>query len=165
MYASRVKERSSQPPGFAQSAREVRAALSLNRTQLALVLAVACPTLDVWLDGQAAPSPAAAERLEGILQLLTRNQMTGSAPLNARFVRRSAEPDEASLLDALCADTLDEERIGTLLRRARTRTRQDATAREARERDLRAKGYEQLSLEERRERLALNIALLPWPRH
>lgn len=165
MYASRVKERSSQPPGFAQSARKVRAALSLNRTQLALVLAVARPTLDVWLDGQAEPSPAAAERLEGILQLLTRNQITGSAPLNARFVRRSTEPGEASLLDALCADPLDEERIDMLLDRAKTLTREEALARETRERELHAKGFASLSREERRERLARNIALRPWPKH
>lgn len=147
----------------AAQARELLAALSLNKSQLAQVLHVTRPTLYDWLDGKASPSTANGERLALLLQLLAREDVTSSVPLNARFVRQAISPGEPSLLDVLGADPFDGDRVAVLLRQARALTERASEDRRTREQGLRQLGYEELSREERRERLARNVALRDWP--
>lgn len=147
----------------ADQVRELLAALALNKSQLADVLGVSRPTLYDWFDGKE-PNAANAERLEALLRLISRAGVTGTRPLNARFVRRPLRESGPSLLDALRLDPLDDGRIIDLLREARELTEGAASQRLEREERLRALGYEEPSDERRKQILAQNIALRDWPK-
>lgn len=142
--------------------QELLAALSLNKSQLAQVLRVTRPTMYDWFQGKE-PNAANTDRLHGVLRILARSSVSGAAPLSARFVRQSMGLDAPSIIDLLAAEELDEERTLRALEQARmlgdTASRRRAT-REGRLQDL---GFEEPTSDQRRERLAKNMALKDWP--
>ncbi len=147
----------------ADQAREVLAALSLNKSQLAEVLAVSRPTLYDWLDGKE-PNASNSERLTTLLRLLARAGVASHKPLHARFIRQPLREGSLSLLDELRAQSLDEAKIGVLLRDAKALGEKAESRRVAREDRLRALGFEDPSDQQRREQLARNVALRDWPK-
>lgn len=147
----------------ADQAREVMAALNLNKTQLADVLGVSRPTLYDWLDGKE-PNAANAQRLTGLVQLLVSGGVTAADSISPRFVRESLEDDEPSLLELLKADPLDEARVAKVLAQAKELEADAGRRRRDREHRLRALGFEEPTAEQRKENLALNVALREWPK-
>lgn len=146
----------------ADQAREVLAALSLNKSQLAEVLDVSRPTIYNWLDGKE-PNVSNARRLSALLKLLATVGISSSDPLNARFVRQALDEHGTSLLDALRAKSFDE-RLVSLLREAKALGEQAQDRLTAKEERLRGLGFEELSGERRRDQLARNVALRDWPK-
>ena len=146
----------------ADELRVPQAALSLNKSQLARILRVTCPTLHEWYRGKE-PTAANSERIRALLRVLARSAVSGARPLNARFVRQPTDIAEPSLLDLLCGDGLDEERIARALERARDLDAAAARNSTAREDRLRALGFEDPGGEHRKEHLARNVALQDWP--
>jgi hypothetical protein len=150
----------SRPVG--EQLQDVQAALALNKSELAAMLGVARPTIYEWLAGKD-PSAANSTRLTRILRALRRAGVSGSRPLNARFVRAPRE-DGATLLSALGAETLDESVVARMLRETREQGDAADRARLARETGRRERGYEVPTVDERRESLAGIVAELPWPK-
>ncbi|MGI5863654.1 MAG: helix-turn-helix domain-containing protein [Myxococcales bacterium] len=148
---------------IAEQVREMAAALSLNKSQLAAVLRVSRPTLYDWLAGKE-PNPANSRRLAAILRLLVDAGISSTSPLNARFVRQAVLPGERSLLELLSADPIDEAQVSSALREAKSLSEEAAARRLQKEARLRERGFEELSVEQRREQLARNIALRDWPK-
>jgi transcriptional regulator with XRE-family HTH domain len=147
----------------ADQAREAMAALNLNKTQLADVLGVSRPTLYDWLDGKE-PNVANAQRLTRLVQLLVNAGLTAADSISPRFVRESLDDDEPSLLELLKADTLDEVRVAKVLAQAKGLEADAEGMRVAREDRLRALRFEEPTAEQRKENLALNVALREWPK-
>ena len=143
-----------------QQVRELLAALSLNKSQLAQVLGVSRPTLYSWFDGSAEPAPMKAERLHTIVRALHRAGIEGREPLNARFVRHAIDDSEPSLFDLLSHESLDLPLLVARLEAAQDLTIKDRAQRAEREVALARRGFESPSLAERKERLATNVALL-----
>ena len=143
--------------------KELQAALSLSKSQLARMLQVTRPTIYEWYEGKE-PNATNSERIRTLLRVLARGAVFGTKPLNARLVRQPMGLAESSLLDLLCRDRLDQE----LLVRALMRVREvgDAAFRKRKNREdrLHALGFEDLSREQRKELLARNVALQDWPR-
>ena len=143
--------------------KELQAALSLNKSQLARILRVTRPTLYEWYQGKE-PNATNSERIRNLLRVLVRVTVSGARPLNARFIRRPMDADEPSLLDLLCGDPLDEELVVGALERARDLGVAATRSRATREDRLRALGFEDPDRERRREQLASNVALQDWPK-
>lgn len=142
--------------------KEIGASLSVNKSQLARILRVTRPTLYEWYQGKE-PNATNSERIRKLLRLLERAAVYGANPLNARFVRRPIGVDEPSILDLLDRDPLDEKRVVHALERARALGVAASRSRVAREDWLRSLGFEDPGSEQRREQLALNVALQDWP--
>lgn len=142
--------------------QELQAALSLNKSQLARVLCVSRPALYEWFRGKD-PSPANAERLHTLLRCLVRARVSGSSPLNARFVREPTGLDEPALLVLLTEERIDEDRVVSAIEGARALGDAAARGRAAREERLHDLGFEDPGQEQRREQLARNMALRDWP--
>lgn len=147
----------------ADQALAVMASLSLNKTQLAEVLGVSRPTLYDWLDGKE-PNAANARQLTALVQLLASAGVTAADSLSLRFVREPLNDGEPSLLDLLKADSLDEVRVRKVLQQAKTLESTAEGARLSREERLRGLGFEDPTTEQRKENLALNVALREWPK-
>ena len=147
----------------ADQLKELRAALSLNKSQLALVLQVTRPTIYEWYEGKD-PNPTNGERIRTLLRVLARSAVSGARPLNARFVRQPMGLTEPSLLDLLCQDRLDQERLAREIERARDLDAAASRKRKNREDRLQALGFEDLSRDQRKALLARNVALQDWPR-
>lgn len=141
--------------------KEVCAALSLNKSQLAQVFGVTRPTIYAWFRDKD-PNPENTARLHKLLRVLARASVSGARPLNARFVRQSVKLDAPSILELLTADELDEKRIVQALERARALAEEAARRRTNREERLRELGFEEPTGSERREQLARNMALKDW---
>lgn len=148
---------------IADQLKELRAALSLNGSQLACILQVSRLTTYEWYDGRA-PNRATGARILTLLRVLARGAVSGAAPLNARFVRQPMSLTEPSLLDLLCEDRLDQERLARAIERVRSRGDAASRKRKDREDRLRALGFEDLSRDQRKALLARNMALRDWPR-
>ena len=142
--------------------KELRAALSLNKSQLARILRVTRPTLYEWYQGKE-PNATNSARIHTLLRVLTRAAVSGTRPLNARFIRQSTNFDEPSVLDLLCDERLNEKRVLRALEQVRDLGAAAARSRAAREERLRALGFEDPGAEQRKENLARNVALQDWP--
>ena len=142
--------------------QELQAALSLNKSQLTRVLRVSRPALYEWSRGKA-PNPASAGRLHDLLRCLARARVSGASPLNARFVRRPGDLDGPALLDLLSEERIDEDRVVGAIEQARALGDTANRKRADREERLRGLGFEDPGSEQRRERLARNMALRDWP--
>jgi len=147
----------------AAQARELLAALALNKSQLAEVLRVSRPTIYEWLDGKE-PNPANAERLATLLRALLDVGVTSETPLHPRFVRQALAEGTPSLFDFLRRDELDEAAIKSLARDAKVLVSRTESRRLDREERLRALGFDEPSDEQRRDQLARNAAMRDWPK-
>jgi predicted transcriptional regulator len=147
----------------ADQARELLAALSLNKSQLADVLRVSRPTVYDWLEGKE-PNVSNAERLTTLLCVLKEVGITSASPLHPRFVRQPLAEEASALIDILCGDVLDVSAIKTLARDAKELVHRAEKRRVEREDRLRAAGFEDPSDEQRREQLARNVAMRDWPK-
>ena len=143
--------------------KELRAALSLNKSQLARIVRVTRPTIYEWYKGKE-PNPTNSERIRVLLRVLERNAVSGAMPLNARFIRQPMGPAEPSLLDLLSEHRLDQECVARALKRARDLGAAALRKRENREDRLRALGFEDPTGNQRKEQLARNVALQDWPK-
>ena len=143
---------------------ELRAALSLNKSQLARVMRVTRPTIYEWYEGKD-PNATNSERIRTLLDVLQRSAISGAMPLNARFVRQPVGPIEPALLDLLCEPRLDHARVARALKRVRTLGSAALHRRENREDRLRALGFEDPDAGQRKEQLARNVALQDWLKH
>ena len=148
---------------FCDRVREVMAALSLTKAQLAGVLGVSRPTIHEWLAGKE-PSPGKAAPLPMILRLLARAGVSGEKPLNAQFVRHAANERGPSLLEMLTAADLDQVEIEKAIREAKALGEEAEGRRTKREERLRALGFEEPTEEQRRDSLNNVVAMLDWPK-
>jgi len=98
------------------------------------------------------------------VQLLAKAGVTAADSLSPRFVREALNDGEPSLLDLLKADPLDEARIAKVLKEAKALENEAENTRLAREERLRAAGFEEVSPEQCKANLALNVALREWPK-
>ncbi len=147
----------------ANQAREVLAALALNKSQLADILRVSRPTLYDWLDGKE-PHPAKAERMVALLRLLGRTHISSATPVNAKFVRQPIDERGVSLIEELGSEKWDESHVEGLLNEARKLSEMLEANRLQREDRLRGLGYETPSDEQRRELIGQTVAMLDWPK-
>ena len=99
--------------------KELRAALSLNKSQLARIMRVTRPTIYEWYEGKEPNPTNIASASAPLLRVLERNAVSGAMPLNARFIRQPMGPAEPSLLDLLSEHRLDQERVARAIKRAR----------------------------------------------
>ena len=143
--------------------KELRAALSLNKSQFARIMCVTRPTIYEWYEGKE-PNPTNSERIRVLLRVLERNAVSGAMPLNARFIRQSMGPAEPSLLDLLSEHRLDQERVARAVKWARDLDAAAFRKRENREDRLRTLGFEDPTGNQRKEQLARNVALQDWPK-
>jgi len=141
---------------IADQAREVSAALSINKTQLAEILGVSRPTLYSWLDGSN-PKPGNSDRLLTILRIMSKSHVDSHHPLNARFVRNPLSEDSKPLIELLKTDSCKEEEITSVFEAAKALSDKVAKQAEAREERWRKLGYEEPSFEERKATLNRNI--------
>lgn len=144
---------------IADQAREVSAALSLNKSQLAEILGVSRPTLYSWLDGSN-PNPGNSDRLLTILRIMLKTHVGSHHPLNARFVRNPLFEDSKSLIELLKTDSCNEEDITDVIEAAKALSDKVAKQAEEREERWRKLGYEEPSSEERKATLDRNITAL-----
>ena len=142
--------------------QELQAALSLNKSQIARVLRVSRPALYEWFRGKE-PNPANTGRLHTLLRCLVRARASGASPLNARFVRQSADLDGPALIDLLGEERIDEERVVHSIEQAQALGNAAIRRRATREERLRDLGFEVPEHGQRREQLARNLALRDWP--
>ena len=102
----------------ADQVRELQAALSLNKSELARILRVSRPTVYDWLDdGQ--PNDDNLSRIWTLLRLLRESRVSPVNPLFPRFVRSPLEAGERPLLEALGEETIDEANLRSAIRRAK----------------------------------------------
>ena len=142
--------------------QELQAALSLNKSQIARVLRVSRPALYEWFRGKE-PNPTNTGRLHTLLRCLVRARASGASPLNARFVRQSADLDGPALIDLLGEERIDEERVVHSIEQAQALGNAAIRRRATREERLRDLGFEVPEHGQRREQLARNLALRDWP--
>ena len=122
--------------------RELQAALSVNKSELARILRVSRPTVYDWLDdGQ--PNADNLSRIRTLLRLLSGSRVSASNPLFPRFVRSPHEPGAQPLLDLLCAETIDEAAATDAIRRATALGDAMDSRREEREARLQSAGFEE----------------------
>lgn len=142
--------------------KELQAALSLNKSQLARILRVSRPALYEWFHGKG-PNPANTDRLDTLLRCLVRARASGTSPLNARFIRQSADLHGPALLELLSEERIEEDRVVSAIEEARALGEAATRRRAAREERLHNLGFEDPGREQRREQLARNMALRDWP--
>ncbi len=147
---------------IARQVRELRAALSVNKSELSRILGVSRPTVYDWLD-DGEPNAENRARIQTLMRLLSESGVSSNSPLFPRFVRSALEPGNRILLDVLSEETIDEVTAKDLLRRAKAMGDAIDAEREAREARLREAGFEEPDEEQRRENLATNVGLLEWP--
>lgn len=148
---------------IARQVRELQAALSINKSELARILGVSRPTVYDWLDG-GEPNADNRSRIRMLLGLLSESQVSSNNPLFPRFVRSRLEPGNQILLKLLSEDTIDEATAKNLIQKAKALGDEIDAQREEREARLRDAGFEEPDAEQRKANLARNVALLAWPR-
>ena len=148
---------------IAGQVRELQAALSVNKSELARILRVSRPTVYDWLDA-GEPNAENRSRIRTLLRLLSESLVSANNPLFPRFVRSALEPEERSLLELLGEETIDEVRVKSVIRRVKGVGDAVGAQREEREARLREAGFEEVDDEQRRANLATNVGLMGWPR-
>lgn len=143
----------------ARQVRELRAALSLNKSELACLLRVTRPTVYDWLDGSE-PNPGNVARIGQLLRLVSQARVSSRNP---RFVRSPLDPGGQALLDLLGEETIAESAVNDAMHRAKGLGDAMDTRRRQREARLRAAGFEEPDEDQRTRSLARNVALKPWP--
>lgn len=143
--------------------RELQAALSINKSELARILRVSLPTVCDWLDGPE-PSPDIRLRIRILVGLLVECRVSARNPLFPRFVRFAVEPGDRSFLELLNKKLIDEVVAKDVIRRAKAMGDAIDARREEREARLREAGFEEVDDEQQKANLARNVALLRWPR-
>jgi hypothetical protein len=150
-------------PSVAHQACEVLAALSLNKSQLAEILEISRPTLYDWIEGSD-PKPKNAQRLFTLFKLLVACGIRSNNSITPMYLRQPIIEGKPTLFQALCGSPMDEKLVSILLHQARQFGEDDKVRRSEREERLRKQGFEEPTPEERRDRLAHNIALRAWPK-
>ena len=145
---------------IARQVRELQAALSVNKSELARILGVSRPTVYDWLDG-GEPNADNRSRIGTLLRLVSACRVSAGSPLVPRFLRSALEPVDRSLLELLGEETIDEVTAKDVIRRAKALGDGMDGEREGRVREA---GFEEPDAEQRRANLATNVALLEWPR-
>ena len=102
----------------ADQVRELQAALSLNKSELARILRVSRPTVYDWLGG-GGPNADNRSRIRTLLRLVVQSRVSATDPLFPRFVKSALDPGDRILLDLLSEETVDEATAGNLMRRAK----------------------------------------------
>ena len=148
---------------IARQVRELQAALSVNKSELARILRVSRPTVYDWLDG-GEPNADNRSRIRTLLRLVSGSRVSADDPLFPRFVRSTLEPGDRSLLELLGEEAIDEVTAKNVIRRAKALGDAVDARREKREARLRAAGFEEPEAEQRRGNLATNVGLMEWPR-
>ena len=146
---------------FTERVHELQAALSLDKSRIARLLRVTRPTLHDWLRARE-PNAANAEQLRTLLRMLARAGVSGANPLNARFVRRPVGIQDPSLVDLLCEERIDEDRVVHVIGHARALADSASRRRTAREERLHRLGFDDPGDEQRRRLVATNMALREW---
>ena len=146
----------------ARQVRELQAALSINKSELARILGVSRPTVYDWLDG-GEPNADNRSRIRSLLRLLSESRVSSNNPLFPRFVRSRLEPGDRIVLDLLSEETIDEATAKNFIRRAKGLGDAMDAEREQREARLREAGFEEPDADQRKANLARNVALLAWP--
>ena len=147
---------------FSERNPGMQAALSLNKDQNARILRVTRPTLYDRLQRRK-PNAANAERLRTLLRMLARAGVSGTNPLNARFVGRPVGIQDPSLVNLLCEERIDEDRVVHVIGHAQAIADAASRRRTAREARLHRLGFDSPGAEQRRRQLATNMALRKWP--
>lgn len=142
--------------------QELQAVLSLNKSQLARILRVSRPALYEWFRGKE-PNASNTDRLHALLRCLARARVSGTSPLNARFVRQSPDIDRPALLELLSEERIDEARVVSAIEQAQALEHEATRRRTVREEQLRELGFEDPGREQRRKQIASNMALRNWP--
>ena len=148
---------------IARQVRELQAALSVNKSELARILRVSRPTVYDWLEG-GEPNADNRLRIGTLVGLVAGSRVSADNPLFPRFVRFALEPGGRSLLELLGEDVIDEVTAKDLIRRAKVLGDAVDGEREVREARLRQAGFEEPDAEQRRANLATNVAMMEWPR-
>ena len=91
----------------ADQVRELQAALSLNKSELARILRVSRPTVYDWLGG-GEPNADNRSRIRTLLRLVVQSRVSATDPLFPRFVKSALDPGDGILLDLLSEETIDE---------------------------------------------------------
>ena len=148
---------------IARQVRELQAALSINKSELARILRVSRPTVYDWLDDGELNADNRA-RIGTLARLVAESGVSANNPLFPRFMRSALEPGNQVLLDILSEGTIDEATAKNLIRRAKALGDAIDAEREEREGRLREAGFEEPDEEQRRGNLATNVGLMEWPR-
>ena len=148
---------------IARQVRELQAALSVNKSELARVLRVSRPTVYDWLDG-GEPNADNRLRIRTLVGLVAACRVSANNPLFPRFVRSVIESGERGLLELLGEERIDEVTAKDVIRRAKALGDAMDAQREEREARLREVGFEEPDAEQRKGNLARNVALMEWPR-
>ena len=148
---------------IARQIRELQAALSVNKSELARILRVSRPTVYDWLDGGEANADNRS-RIRTLLRLLSESRVSANDPLFPRFVRSGLEAGDRSLLELLGEEAIDEVTAKDVIRAAKALGDAMDAQREEREARLREAGFEEVDDEQRKANHATNVALIEWPR-
>ena len=148
---------------IARQVRELQAALSVNKSELARILRVSRPTVYDWLDG-GEPNADNRLRIRTLVGLVAECRVSAGSPLFPRFVRSGLEAGDRSLLELLGEEMIDEVAVKDVIRRAKALGDAMDAQREEREARLRAAGFEEPDAEQRKGNLATNVGLMEWPR-
>ncbi|MYA17145.1 MAG: hypothetical protein F4Z28_10445 [Gammaproteobacteria bacterium] len=146
----------------ARQVRELQAALSLNKSELARVLRVTRPTVYDWLDG-GEPNVDNVARIGQLLRLVSQARVSSRNPLFPRFVRSPLDAGGPALLDLLGEETIGEPAVRDAIQRAKGLGDALDTRRRRREARLRAAGFEEPDEKTRAGNLETSVALKPWP--
>ena len=125
----------------ADQIRELQAALSLNKSELARIVRVSRPTVYDWLGG-GEPNADNRSRIRTLLWLVVRSRVSASDPVFPRFVKSALEPSDGILLDLLGEETIDEASARNLMRRAKAMGDAIDAGREEAEGRVRGGGFE-----------------------
>ena len=146
----------------ARQVRELQAALSLNKSELARILRVTRPTVYDWLDG-GEPNADNVARIGQLLRLVAQARVSSRNPLFPRFVRSPLDAGGQALLDLLGDETIAEPVVRDAIHRAKGLGDAMDTHRRQREVRLCAVGFEEPDEETRAGNLETSVALKPWP--